>query len=51
MSTESDGAATLRLVAEGTESRYRLSYVEDSLPFEQPEPASVEMEFFIRRKK
>jgi len=44
-----DGAVTLRLVAEGTRTRYRLSWTEDSLPLARPEPVALEVPFTLRR--
>ncbi|MBI2299926.1 MAG: hypothetical protein HYU66_13460 [Armatimonadetes bacterium] len=44
-----DGPAVLRLVAEGTRTRYRMSWTEDSLPLAKPEPAAVEVPFTVRR--
>jgi hypothetical protein len=43
------GRHLLTLTAEGTRSRYILSYTEDSLPLEQPVPASATLEFVVRR--
>ncbi|MFH1737966.1 MAG: hypothetical protein ABIH23_03075, partial [bacterium] len=44
-----DGPMRLVLTAEGTQSRYPLSYTEDSLPLEEMVPAFVEVEFFLQR--
>ena len=46
-----DGLATLRVVAEGTQARYRLSYTEDSLPLSKPEPAFAELVFHMQRHR
>jgi hypothetical protein len=42
---------TLRLVAEGTRTRYRLSWTEDSLPLERSEPVAVDVPFMLRRAR
>jgi len=49
LSSVPDGRVTLRLLAPGTKSRYRLSSEEDSLPLERLEPASAEVTFVLRR--
>jgi hypothetical protein len=45
-----DGRHWLRLTAEGTAARYRLSWNEDSLPLAAPEPAYAEAPITIARK-
>lgn len=44
-----NGFLKLRLTAEGAESRYPLSYTEDSLPLQTPVPASVDVEFTLNK--
>ncbi|MCX6360655.1 MAG: hypothetical protein NT029_12645 [Armatimonadetes bacterium] len=39
------GAHTLRVVAVGSQARYRLSWTEDALPLTRPEPAASEIRF------
>lgn len=51
LATVPDGAVTLRLTAEGTRTRYRLSWTEDSLPLARPEPVTLETPFTLRRAK
>jgi hypothetical protein len=46
-----DGAVMLRLVAEGTRTRYRLSWTEDSLPLARSEPVSLDVPFTLRRAR
>jgi hypothetical protein len=46
-----DGAVMLRLVAEGTRTRYRLSWTEDSLPLARPEPVALDVPFILRRAR
>jgi hypothetical protein len=48
---QQDGAVVLRLTAEGTKARYELSYARDSLPADNMKPASVEVEFSLRRNR
>jgi len=44
-----DGLVRVKVIAEGTRSRYRLSYTEDSLPLENLEPAWMEATFQLER--
>ncbi len=46
-----DGPAVLRLTARGTQARYELAYGTDSIPNKSMTPASVEVDFILRRGK
>jgi len=46
-----DGPVRLVVTAEGTQSRYLLSYTEDSLPLEELVPASASVDFVLRRER
>jgi len=45
-----DGPVRVKVIAEGTRARYRLSRTEDSLPLSRPEPASVQATFLLSRE-
>jgi len=49
LSAFEEGPMKLVLTAEGTQSRYLLSYTEDSLPLENMVPAFVEVDFVLKR--
>lgn len=51
LSQFSDGLRNLRLTAEGTKSRYILSYTQDSLPLEDLVSAYCEVPFTLKRRK